>query len=442
MSALLRLLLPLALAPLAAAAQNLVTHPLPPPTGAVTIENVALHPVSSPPIPRGWLRFRGGRIEALGAGEPPPGDGERVDGQGLALYPGFISAHTTLGLAEIGAVRATVDTVETGALNPSVRAESAFNPDSELIPVARRGGVLHALVVPQAGDSGVLAGSSALVRLDGWDLDDMLVRAPVAMHLFWPSSDLPAWLPEPLRRQAEQRASERRQALAQAFERARAWREGARPATRDLGLEAMAPVLAGELPLFVHADDRADLIAALELARREGLRLVLVGAQEAARILDRLREQDVAVILNGTHWLPRRRGDPVEAAFELPRLLHEAGIRFALASSGRDSTNERNLPFDAATAVAWGLPREAAIRAITLSPAEILGVADRLGSLEPGKEASLILVEGDPLEIRSRIRAAWIAGRPVMLDDRHQRLHEKYREKRRQLGPAPGEAAP
>lgn len=421
--------------PLALLGQNHVTRPSPMPKGPVLIENVALHPVSAPPIARGWLRFEDGRILALGEGEAPAGEGLRIDGEGLALYPGFLSAHTTLGLVEIGAVRATVDSAEVGPVNPNARAETAINPDSDLIPVARAGGVLFALVVPQAGELGVLAGSSALIRLDGWTVSEMLIRAPVAMHLFWPSAELPPWLPEPIQRQAEERARERRRALEDAFAAARRYAALAEAPARDLRWEALRPVLGGELPLFIHADERADLVAALDFAEREGLRIVLVGAQDAAYVLDRLRELRIPVILNGTHWLPRRRGDAVSSPFELPRLLHEAGIRFALASSGRDSTNERNLPFDAATAVAWGLPREEALRAITLYPAEILGVADRLGSLEPGKEASFILVEGDPLEVRSRIRAAWIAGRPVQLDDRQRRFYEKYLEKqRRQLG--------
>ncbi|GIX34011.1 MAG: imidazolonepropionase [Lysobacterales bacterium] len=424
--------LPMLAAMALASAQNHVTRPLPAPEGPVVIENVVLHPVSAPPIARGWLRFEAGRITGLGAGEAPTEDGVlRVDAEGLALYPGFLSAHTTLGLVEIGAVRATVDTAETGPINPNARAESAINPDSELIPVARSGGVLYALSVPQAGELGVLVGTSALIRLDGWSTQDMLVRAPVAMHLFWPSGELPPWLPEPIRRQAEERARERRSALGEAFAAARRYADFTEPPARDLRWEALRPVIAREIPLFIHADERADLVAALDFAEREKLRVVLVGAQDAGEILERLRALDVPVILNGTHWLPRRRGDAVSAPFELPRRLYEAGIRFAIASSGRDSTNERNLPFDAATAVAWGLPREEALKAITLYPAEILGVADRLGSLDPGKEASFILVEGDPLEIRSRIHAAWIAGRPIQLDDRHRRFYEKYLEKQR-----------
>ncbi len=421
-------------APALALAQNHITRPAPEPEGPVLIEHVALYPVSRAPIARGWLRFEAGKITALGEGDAPAGEALRIDGQGLALYPGFVSAHTTLGLAEIGAVRATLDIAEVGAVNPNARAESAINPDSELIPVARSGGVLYALSVPQPGELGVLVGTSALIRLEGWTTAEMLVRAPVAMHLFWPSGELPPWLPEPIRRQAEERARERRRALDDAFAAARRYAALAPPPARDLRWEAMRPVLDGELPLFIHADERADLVAALDFAEREGLRIVLVGAQDAGYLLERLREQRVAVVVNGTHWLPRRRGDAVSTSFELPRLLHEAGIRFAIASSGRDSTNERNLPFDAATAVAWGLPREEALRAITLYPAEILGVADRLGSLDPGKEASLILVEGDPLDVRSTIRAAWIAGRPVQLDDRHRRFYEKYLEKQRRLG--------
>jgi imidazolonepropionase-like amidohydrolase len=435
MNRILASLLILAAAP--AVAQNVLTFPAPPQAGPVVIHNVTLHTIARGSIENGRLRFTEGRIEAVGGDEVPLEGAELIDGEGLHLYPGFISAHTTLGIAEIGAVRATVDVAETGMINPNVRAEVAINPDSELIPVARAGGVLHALVVPQPGQQGVLAGTSALVHLDGWTWSDMTLRAPVAMHLYWPSAQLPPWLPDAVRQQAQQSAQARLRALEQAVRDARAYATAAEAgslAATDLRWEAMRPVLAGDLPVFIHADDAADILAALDFARKESLRVVLVGGQDAWRLTARLREQDVAVILNGAHWLPRRRGDPVQAPFELAARLHEAGVRFALASSGRDSTNERNLPFDAATAVAHGLPRDEALKAITLYPAELLGVADRLGSLEPGKDASFLLIEGDPLEIRSGIVAAWIGGRQIDLANRHGRLYEKYLEKQRQLG--------
>ncbi len=419
------------------AAQNVLTHPAPSQQGPVVIHNVTVHTVSGAPIANARLRFVDGRIEAVGSDEVSLQGAEQIDGEGMHVYPGFIAAHTSLGLAEVGAVRATVDRAETGAINPNIRAEVGINPDSELIPVARAGGVLSALVVPQAGQQGVIAGSSALIHLDGWTWHDMTIRVPVAMHLYWPSARVPPWLPDAIREQAEKAASDKRAALTAAIRDARAYALAAAAGTQpaiDLRWESMRPVLAGELPLFVHADDANDIVSALDFAQEEGVRMVLVGGQDAWRLADRLREQDVAVIVNGVHWLPRRRGDAVQTPFELLARLHEAGVTFALASSGRDSTNERNLPFDAATAVAHGLPRDEALKAITLYPARLLGVGDRLGSLEPGKDATFILVDGDPLEVRSSIVAAWIGGRQIDLANRHTRLYEKYLEKQRQLG--------
>jgi imidazolonepropionase-like amidohydrolase len=419
------------------AAQNVLTFPAPAQEGPMVIYNVTVHPIVGEPIAQGRVRFVDGRIEAVGGSEVSLEGAESIDGEGLQLYPGFISANTTLGLVEVGAVRATVDLAETGAINPNIRAEVGINPDSELIPVARAGGVLSALVVPQAGQHGVIAGTSALVQLDGWTWDDMSLRAPVAMHLYWPSVRLPPWLPDAVRRQAEEAARAKRKALEQAIGDARTYAGAADAGALtaiDLRWEAMRPVLAGDLPLFVHADDVADILAALDFARKEALRMVLVGGQDAGRVVERLREQDVAVVVNGAHWLPRRRGDAVQTPFELLSVLHRAGVAFALASSGRDSSNERNLPFDAATAVAYGLPREEALKAITLYPAQLLGAGDRLGSLEPGKDATFMLVEGDPLEIRSSVVAAWIGGRQIDLANRHSRLYEKYLEKQRQLG--------
>jgi imidazolonepropionase-like amidohydrolase len=419
------------------AAQNVVTFPAPAQEGAVVIHNVTVHTISGESIAHGRLRFVDGRIVAVGGEEVSLEGARAIDGEGRHLYPGFVSARTTLGLVEVGAVRATVDLAETGAINPNIRAEVGINPDSELIPVARAGGVLSALVVPQAGQHGVIAGTSALVQLDGWTWDDMTLRAPVAMHLYWPSVQLPPWLPDAVRKQAEEAARAKHKALEEAISDARAYAHAADAdalGATDLRWEAMRPLLAGKLPLFVHADDVADILAALDFARKEELRVVLVGAQDAWRVVDRLREQEVAVIASGAHWLPRRRGDAVQTPFELLAVLHRAGVSFALASSGRDSTNERNLPFDAATAVAYGLPREEALKAITLYPAQLLGAGDRLGSLEPGKDATFMLVEGDPLEIRSSIVAAWIGGRQIDLANRQSRLYQKYLEKQRQLG--------
>jgi imidazolonepropionase-like amidohydrolase len=356
-----------------------------------------------------------------------------IDLEGRQVYPGFVAANTVLGLAEIGSVRSTVDEVEVGMINPNVRAEVAVNADSELFPVTRANGVLYAHTAPQVGQMGVIAGRSALLRLDGWTWEDMTVHAPAAMAVYWPLSLFPDYLPKAMRDQAMAAGKDKILALEAALQDARRYGEqrAAGEGVRDLRWEAMQPVLSGELPVFVFADTVSQIQAAVEFAARHKLRMILVGGVEAWRMADTLAAHKVPVILAGTHNLPVRRSDSFDAIFSQAAKLHAAGVEFAIASQGDNfsSANERNLPYQAASAVAYGLPRDEALRAISLYPARLLGVADRIGSLTVGKEASFFIADGDPLEITTRIERAFILGREIDLSSRHTRLYDKYRQK-------------
>lgn len=407
--------------------------------GAVVIDGVTVHPVSGAPIENARVRFSDGRIEAVGPASQVSVDGaERIDGEGRHLYPGFIAANSVLGLAEVAAVRATVDIAEVGANNANVRAEVGVNPDSELFPVTRANGVLLALTVPQVGQNGVIAGTSALIAADGWTWEDMTRRAPVGLHVFWPSeATVPSYLPPPARKAALEVVQARRESLDTAFDAAKAYASaGERDGAPDLRLAAMQPVLDGDLPLFVHAVDAPSIEAAVAFADERGVDLVVVGAAEAWRVAPLLAERDVGVILGGTHVLPMRRDDPVDAIYANAKALADAGVRFAIATPGDsfDTSNLRNLPYHAASAVAHGLPRDEALRAITQRPAELLGVGDRYGTIEPGKSATFFLVDGDPLDARSTVSRAWIDGRETDLSNKHDALYRKYREKYRQSG--------
>lgn len=429
------LLFATALAPVALA-QNALTRPAPPQDRPLVILGATLHPVSGPPIERGAIRFEGGRIVALGEAVPTQG-AEIVDATGKHVYPGLFAAGTVIGLVEVQAVRATVDVAETGAINPNVRAEVAVNPDSELIPVTRANGVLTVLTRPVAGAQGVITGSSAVLALDGWTGEDLTLRSPVGLHVQWPSLVVSRALPPPALEAALKGQREKREALERALEDAKAYRAakaGGEVKRPDLRWEAMLPLLEGTLPLYVHADDVESIQAALDFTSRHGLPMVLMGGLEAWRVAPLLAARDVPVIVAGTHRLPLRRSDPFDAAYANPARLHAAGVRFAIAGPGDafDSANERNLAYHAATAAAYGLPPEEALKAITLYPAQITGVADRIGSLEPGKDATLIVTDGDPLDIRTRVERAWIGGREVDLNNRHRALYEKYAEKYRQ----------
>ncbi len=422
----------------ASAAHSAVPIPGPPQTRPVAIVGAALYPVSGPRIADGTIVFAEGKIVAVGptASMTVPAEAERIDGRGKRVYPGLVDAWTQLGLNEVTAVRATVDAREVGPINPNVRAQVSFNPESELLPVTRSNGVLVVGVAPQGG---LLGGQVAAMTLDGWTWEEMTLRAPVGMQLSWPPMVLVRdGAPED--RQKENREKALR-AVHEAFADARAYRvaklgAGSAGIETDLRWEAMIPVLERRVPLFVEAEEIHQIEAAVAFAAAESLKLVIVGGYDAAAAGELLRRNDVPVIVGGILRLPRRRGDAYDAPYTLPARLHRAGVRFCLTNGSL--WNERNLPYAAGTAVAYGLPAEVGLAAITLEAARILGVGDRVGSLEPGKDATLLVTNGDPMEEPTAVERAWIGGRAVDLDDRHKTLNAKYVEKYRRLGIDPG----
>lgn len=420
------------------------TIPAPPQREPIALVGGTLHPVSGPPIENGTLLMDRGRIVALGRDLRLPAGTRTIDVRGQHVYPGLIDAYTQLGLVEVGAVRASVDDRETGSVNPSARAITAFNPDSEHLPVTRANGVLVALVAPRGG---LLSGTSAVVQLDGWTWEDMALKTDAAMHVEWPAM-APThtwWLEaspagELSTRDRSLRALQTAFVAARQYQRLQAARreQGLPPADHDQRWEAMLPVLERRMPLVVYADEVQQIQTAIALAARHEVRLVIYGGYDAPACTALLKQYDVPVVLRGVNRLPQRRGDPYDAPFTVPARLHKAGIRFCIADRER-LTNERNLPYHAATAVAYGLPHDAGLRSITLSAAEILGVADRVGSLEAGKDATLIVTSGDPLEISTQVNRAFVQGRELDLTSRHTRLWRKYQEKYRQQD---GAAAP
>ena len=402
----------------------------------IVLVGATLHPISGPPIPAGMLLFAEGRIVAIGKTVKLPPQVRRIDLRGKQVYPALFDACTDLGLVEIESVRATRDQAETGSLNPNVKSWLAINPDSELIPVTRANGVLLALTAPFGG---LLAGQSAVIQLDGWTYEEMTLQPSVGMHLNWPRATHGG--------EGQERARGRDRALEplrEALEHARAYRlarqnpELTRPG-RDLRWESLQPLLDRELPLIVHANDVTSIQDAVAFASAQKLRLIIHGGYDAPSCARLLVEQDVPVLVQGVYRLPLRRSDPYDLAYSVPARLRDAGVRFCIAGPGRGgASNVRNLPYHAAMAAAFGLTPDEALRAITLSPAEILGVADRVGSLEVGKQATLIITDGDPLETATQVSACYIAGREVDLNNRHQRLYNKYRTKYQRLAPAEG----
>lgn len=394
-----------------------------------------VHTVSGGVLENATVLVDDGRITAVGAGLAAPPDATVWDCRGKHVYPGFIAANTMLGLIEVATVEGSNDTQETGNVNPNIRAEVMVNPDSDLLPVARLGGVTSALVVPGGG---AIHGLSALMHLDGWTQEDMTVRRAVALHVRWPDmSPVRGWQE---RRSDEEQNKARDAAIAairDAFADARAY-EKARAAEGSPGVpahdgdvkwDAMRRVVRGEIPVFFDAETAAQVRAVLEFVDEHGLRgAAIVGGRDAALFAAELKARGIAVIVSGTLRMPGRRHEPYDAAFTLPAQLAEAGVTFCIADGAGSfaAASVRSLPHHAGMAVAFGLDRDEALKSVTLYPARILGVADRLGSIEPGKIADLQVTDGDPLEVATHCEQVFIAGRPIPMRSRQTELFRKY----------------
>ncbi|MDG2382004.1 MAG: amidohydrolase family protein [Pirellulaceae bacterium] len=393
----------------------------------IAIVNATIHPVSSEPISSATILFAEGKIVALGVDVQIPEDAQLIDGVGKQVYPGLFNAGGQIGLIEINSIRATDDSQEVGSLNPNAKAQVAVNPDSEVIPVTRANGVLLSLAVPKGG---LLSGTSAVLQLDGWTWEDMTLQAPTGMHVQWPRMSAPH-----ANDKSGANSPDHLKALRDVFKAAEAYRRvAAVNGPVDVRLEAMLPVINQELPLIVHADTALQIQSAVAFAAERNLKLVIYGGYDSHHCARLLKENDVPVILSAVYRLPRRRSDPFDASYTLPERLRAAGVQFCIAGVGRFSAASlRNLPYHAATAVAYGLPKDEALKAITLYPAQILGVHEHVGSLEPGKDATMILTTGNPLDTESQVERAFIQGRSVDLNSRHTRLWKKYRIKYQRL---------
>ncbi|MFM9994908.1 MAG: amidohydrolase family protein [Phycisphaerales bacterium] len=420
----------------AAHAQDL-TIKAPAQSAPIAIVNATVHPVSGPAIEGGHVVFDQGRIIAVGGGPYTlSGPGTVIDATGKHVWPGMIGAVTQIGLTEIQAVRATADFREISRVSPEVYAAVAVNPDSTIIPVTRANGVLAAGVFPNGG---LIPGRASVVRLEGWTWEEMTVEADAGLVVNWPvMRTVQAWWMDQSEEDQQRRTRESMQGLDTAFDTAAAY-AAARDADpnhpADLRWEAVRGVMPGERqrPTFIFAQDVDQITAAVTWAADRKLKPVIVGGQDAALCSDLLKKHNVPVVVVGTHTFPKRADSEYDGAYTLPARLEEAGILWCLASSD-DTAHERNLPYNAAIAVAHGLDHDAAIRGVTLSTAKVLGVEQELGSLDTGKSATLFIADGSPLEVTTKIERAFIDGRAIDLSSKHAKLAEKYREKYRQSG--------
>jgi len=398
----------------------------------VLLRGGTIHTISGPIIENGTVLIRDGKIVAVGKNFTPPEGYKIIDIPGRQVYPGMIDAASMLGLDSNSSTAG--DTREQGLLNPQLRALTAVNPESDHIPFSRANGVTSVIEMPEGE---LLAGQMSLIHLDGATNDKMAVAPLAAIHLRFPAltihpvrphedddSDADPGDPEPIPYEEAKADYDRKlAALNQFFDEAEQYRR-ARPAKRDLRLDAMLPVLDGKVPLFVTAVREREIREAVAFAGKRHVRIILADAYEAYKVIPLLQEKKIAVVLGPTFTLPLDPDDPYDRSYTTPGELRKAGIPFAIASfSARRSFN---LPYQAAAAVPFGLDHEDAYRAVSLSAAEIFGLGNRLGSIEEGKIADLIVSDGDPLEVTSHVQMVFIGGKAVSLDTRQKALYEKY----------------
>ena len=394
-------------------------------------------------IDDGTLVIKDGKVAAVGssASVEVPAGAQIIDGKGLQVYPGLFDAVTQIGLSEISAVSSTVDSSETGNFNPDVIAATAVSPSSEHIPVTRASGITEVLAVPASGgfDSGggrsVVGGQASAFSLAGWTMDDMQIKRSVAMVINWPTIQTRTFDFATFTRkerpytEAKQEYEKQVNELTDWVDRARHYAQasghgGPSDFERDVKLEALAPVVRGQLPVLVFADRARDIRNAVEFCDKQKLKMILAGGEEAYQVKELLRSKNVPVILRPMLSLPREEDDPYDALLSQPAQLYEAGVKFAIGSF--DNSFARRLGQNAANAVAHGLPYEQALKAVTIYPAQIFGLGDQVGTLETGKIANVIVTNGDPLELTTDVKYLFIRGQLTSTDNRHKRLYEKY----------------
>ena len=405
------------------------------------ITHAKVFPVSGAPVDDGTVLIKDGKIAAVGVNVQVPANARVIDAKGLQVYPGLFDPVTQMGLREIGAVSATVDSSETGSYNPDVVAAEAILPSSEHIPVTRASGITEVLAVPGSGgfDSGggrgVLGGQASAIHMAGWTINDMLLRKSVAMVLNWPTIqtrtfDFATFMRrEKPYKEAKEEYDKQVNELTDWLEKARhyaqaAGHSGPSDFERDVKLEALVPVVRGQLPVLVFADRARDIRNAVEFCEQQKLKMILAGGEEAYKVKDLLHSKNIPVILRPMLTEPPEEDDPYDILLSQPAELYKAGVRFAIGSF--DNSFARRLGQNAANAVAYGLPYDEALKAVTLYPAQIFGLADLVGALDPGKVANVIVTNGDLLELTTDVKYLFIKGQLTSLDNKHLRLYEKY----------------
>lgn len=442
---LVALALGVALAPSVARAQ--VTMPVAAQEQPVVLRGATIHTVTKGTITNGTIVLDRGKITAVGGSEVAvPRGAKVVDVTGKHIYPGLIDAYSTVGLTEIGSVDVSNDIAELGDFNPNVRADVAVNAESRHIGTTRSAGVLVAFSTPEGG---VISGLSSALSLEGWTWEEMSMKGAAALNVKWPDPNERGrggrgggggppgggrgGPPQP----APKTYAEQVQQIKDWFGEARAYRDAVKAGQTvrtDARYAAMIPAIDGKIPVVVAAEGAAQINDAITWAKSEGVKLVIRGGRDALFAADRLKAENVPVILTSTMSAPDRQYESYDNAYATPAKLHAAGVKFAI-SGGSGGLYSNRLPWEAGVAVAFGLPEEEALKAVTINAAEFMGVADKVGSLEVGKEGTLLITSGTPLDMTSNIIQSYIQGKEINMMDIQKFFFEKYMEKIKQQAP-------
>lgn len=414
-------------------------------TAVYAIRNARIVTVTGATIEKGTVLIRDGKIAEIGATVRVPAEAKVIDATGLSVYPGLIDSNTILGLNEIASIQETIDTTELGEFKANMKALTAVNPHSEQIPVARMNGVTTVLTCPRGG---TISGQCALINTDGWTPQQMAVRPSAAMAMNYPTAGFGGGRGGGLAAifggagEAQRQQRDRQvEALKKKIEDAQAYLKAKEAAAADkslparpvdLGLEGLIPVLKGETPLLVAANKANDIKAAVEFAAQYKLKIIINGGDEALKVASLLKEKNVPVVLGPVLDLPDSEDAPYDQAYARAGELHKAGIKFAFTTANNSPSGPgaiRLLPYHAGTAAAFGLPKDEALKAVTIYPAQIFGADKLIGSLEVGKQATLIVTDGDPLELRTKLKYMFVNGKQTDLTSRHTRLNDKFKDR-------------
>jgi imidazolonepropionase-like amidohydrolase len=390
------------------------------------IRNAKIVTVTGPTIPNGTILIQDGKIVGVGANLPIPSNAKVIDARGLTAYPGMIDPHTAIGLQEIGSVQSTQDVSELGEINPYLKASAAINPLSEHVAITRANGITTVGSLPRGG---LISGQGAVINLDGWVLKDVLVKDSAAMVINYPRDvNLPANATERQRREAEDARKKRIDLLHQTLKDAQAFAKivdvRAADADTNPALRAMVPVINGQEPALFNVETANEIKGALDLIDEFKLKAILSGCAEAWKVVNLLKSRNVPVILGAVLESPGDDSYPYDANYATAAALVKAGVKIAFTSDSTSSA--RDLPWHAGISVAFGLPKDEAVKAVTINAAQILGIDAQTGSISEGKIANIMLTDGDPLEHATKVKQLFIAGKPVELKSKHTDLYEKF----------------